>query len=302
LAAALPEHRFVAGLGLDDLGPAATEMEALIVSTPLYDAALRDGLVACARRLEWLQCLSSGADHLLAVGLPSGVILTTASGAHANGVAEHAAALILAALRRLPDLARAQAAGRWERTVAIPGTLEGAEVAILGFGHIGQALARRLRPFGAIVTGVNRTGTPAREEAQAMLPVPAFAAAADRFDVIALCLPATPATAGILGPDLIARLRPGVIVVNVGRGDLADEEAVGRALDAGTIGHYATDVTRAEPLPPGHPFWRHPRVTLTPHLAGRNPRLLDHVARVVAANIRARAAGLPLANRAGPGE
>lgn len=295
LREALPEHDFVAGMTLGDLGERIATMTALVVNSPLYTAEVLSGLSQRAARLDWIQCLSSGADHLVEIGLPPGVVLTTASGAHANGVAEHAAALILSTLRRLPDLERARARNEWAKALDGLGTLEASRVAIIGFGHIGQALARRLRAFGAVVTGVNRSGTP-HADADAMLAVGDFADAARSFDIVALCLPGTAATADLVDAAMIARFRPGAILVNVGRGNAVDEDAILAALDAGQLGHYATDVTRTEPLPAGHPFWRHERVTFTPHLSGRNPQLLSHLTRIVGENIRNRAAGRPLLN------
>lgn len=298
LAETLPEHTYVHGKVLSELGDAVGEMSALVVSTPLYTQDVLTGLRERAPKLSWMQCLSSGADHILAVGLPPGVILTTGSGAHANGVAEHAAALILATLRRLPELSRSRDRMIWNGAIEGLGTLEASRVAIIGFGNIGQALARRLRPFGAVVTGVNRSGT-VHPDADAMLSMAAFPSVAGSFDIIALCLPGTPETNNLVDAALIARFRPGAILVNVGRGNTVDEDAVLAALDSGRLGRFATDVAQQEPLPENHAFWKHEKVLLTPHFSGRNPQLLSHLVRVVSDNIRNRVAGRPLINVVG---
>jgi phosphoglycerate dehydrogenase-like enzyme len=177
--------------------------------------------------------------------------------------------------------------------------INGSNWLIVGFGAIGQAVATRARAFGATITGVRRDQSPHpladRIAAQADLP-----ALAPEADVVVLCLPLGAATRHLADAALFAAMKPGSVLVNVGRGGLVDESALLAALDAGAPAHAVLDVFQTEPLPADSPFWDHPRVRLTPHSSGitgaqnrRNAELfLDNLERFVA--------GQPLLNLADP--
>jgi glyoxylate/hydroxypyruvate reductase A len=172
--------------------------------------------------------------------------------------------------------------GVW-RHDALPPLAPERRVGVLGLGELGGACAAALAGLGFDVAGWSRTPRPGA-------PVPAFsgedglAAILARSEILVLLLPATPATEGLLDARRLALLPPGAVVINPGRGALIDDAALLAALDAGRIGHATLDVFRAEPLPPGHPFWAHPRVTVTPHIAAETRPAT--AAGVVAENIR----------------
>lgn len=155
-------------------------------------------------------------------------------------------------------------------------------VGILGLGVLGRDAARRLRAFGFPVAGWSRT--PKNEEGiesyAGREQLPEFLAHSD----IAVCLlPLTGETRGLLSGELLAHLPPGAAFINAARGAVVDEAALLAALDSGRIGGATLDVFAQEPLPSGHPFWRHPRVSVTPHCAAiTNP---VSAARIIAANI-----------------
>jgi phosphoglycerate dehydrogenase-like enzyme len=251
-------------------------------------------------RLRWVQTLAAGPDSVLAAGFPDDVVITAGSGLHDRTVTEHALALVLALLRRLPAAGRAQAEHRWAdelgglqplHPAGAVTTLIDARVLVWGFGHIGQTLAPLLRLLGAQVRGVARTageraGFPvvAEEELQSEL---------GRTDVLVMILPSTPATDRALDAGRLAALPAHAHVVNVGRGSTVDEPALVAALAAGRIAGAALDVTSTEPLPADSPLWDAPNLILTPHSAGGRPVGADEL---ISSNVTALLAGRDLRN------
>lgn len=229
-------------------------------------------------RLRWVQSLAAGPDAVLAAGFPRDVVVTSGTGLHDRPVTEHALALVLALVRRLPASARAQADHRWAEELGgiqplhpegRVTTLLGARVLVWGFGNIGQTLAPLLRGLGAQVRGIGRTagersGFPVVTEDE-------LGHELGQTDVLVMILPATPDTAKALDAGRLAAMPPHAHVVNVGRGSTVDEAALVAALQEGRLAGAAIDVTATEPLPPDSPLWDAPNLLLTPHAAGGRP-------------------------------
>ncbi len=251
-------------------------------------------------RLRWVQSLAAGPDAVLAAGFPDDVVVTSGAGLHSATVTEHALALVLALVRRLPAAARAQAEHRWAREIGglqplhpegAVTTLLDARVLIWGFGAIGSTLAPLVRALGATVRGVARSAGE-----RAGFPVVAeddLEAELRRTDVLVMVLPATDATRHALDARRLAALPAHAHVVNVGRGSTVDESALVDALAAGRLAGAALDVTGTEPLPPDSPLWDAPGLVLTPHAAGGRPVGADAL---VSANLAALLAGGELRN------
>lgn len=178
--------------------------------------------------------------------------------------------------------------GQWRP--AVPPLAEDRPVTILGLGELGAACGQALVHLGFPVTGWSRSakqvpGLICRAGDDGLAPALATA------QIVVLLLPLTPQTENALNSYTLALLPPGAVVLNPGRGALIDDAALLAALDSGHIGHATLDTFRTEPLPPEHPYWTHPRVTVTPHIASATrPRT---AARAVAENIRRSEAGLP---------
>jgi phosphoglycerate dehydrogenase-like enzyme len=251
-------------------------------------------------RLRWIQTLAAGPDAVLAAGFPDDVLITSGQGLHDRPVTEHALALVLALLRRLPAAVAAQAGHRWADELGglqplhpdgAVTTLLDARVLIWGFGSIGQTLAPLLQALGAHVQGAARSAGE-----RAGFPVVAedrLAAELPRTDVLVMVLPATPATERALDAERLAALPRHALVVNVGRGSTVDEAALVTALTEGRIAGAALDVTEVEPLPADSPLWEAPGLLLTPHAAGGRPVGGDEL---VGANLAALLAGRALRN------
>ena len=251
-------------------------------------------------RLRWVQTLAAGPDAVLAAGFPGEVVITAGAGLHDRPVAEHALALVLSLVRRLPAARKAQAEHRWAgelggvqplRPAGPVTTLLGARVLIWGFGSIAQRLAPMLQQLGAEVRGAarsagERAGVPVADEGELEVELA-------RTDVLIMILPATAATRHALHAGRLAALPAHAYVVNVGRGATVDEAALVETLSAGGIAGAALDVTEEEPLPAASPLWDAPNLILTPHAAGGRPVGADDL---IAHNVAALLAGGRLRN------
>jgi phosphoglycerate dehydrogenase-like enzyme len=251
-------------------------------------------------RLRWVQSLAAGPDSVLAAGFPEDVVISSGSGLHDRPVTEHALALTLALVRRLPAAVRAQQEHRWADELGglqplhpegAVTTLLGARVLVWGFGSIGQTVAPFLEQLGAEVRGVARSA--GERSGFAVVAEEDLRQELGQTDVLIMILPSTAATTRALDADRLAALPEHAYVVNVGRGSTVDEPALVAALSEGRIAGAALDVTSTEPLPPDSPLWDAPNLLLTPHAAGGRPVGADEL---IAANLGALLAGRELRN------
>lgn len=178
--------------------------------------------------------------------------------------------------------------GIWRKD--IPPLAQDRRVTVLGLGALGTAAAQALAGFGFPVTGWSRTAKSV-DGIRCLNGADGLAEALECADILVLLLPFTQATENILNAETLARMPKGAFVINPGRGQLIDDDALLAALDAGQLAHATLDVFRTEPLPPEHPFWAHPRVTVTPHIASETRP--DTAAEVIAENVRRGEAGEP---------
>ncbi|MGR3548440.1 MAG: 2-hydroxyacid dehydrogenase [Roseovarius sp.] len=178
--------------------------------------------------------------------------------------------------------------GVWRKT--IPPLAEDRPVTVLGLGVLGQACAKALRGLGFPVTGWSRS---ARDVAgiTCLSGDEGLCAALQTAEILVLLLPKTTETENLMNAERLAMLPKGAMIINPGRGPLIDDDALLAALDTGQIGHATLDVFRVEPLPPAHPYWAHPRVTVTPHIASETRPIT--AARVIVENVRRGEAGEP---------
>lgn len=260
---------FVTTEDFGKLAELAHGADALIVNGPLYSAALAASIARPESRLRFIQFLSAGYEQAQAIGVPSGVLLSNGSFIWAPLVAEHAVALLLGLLRRFPQLERRRQAASWDRTplLAELASLDGARVGILGYGTIGQEIAKRLKPFGAEVIGIARAAKPCPDAAR-IAPLAELTELLPTLQALINVVPASPSTLKIVDAALLARLRPDAVLVNVGRGTTMDEAALFAHLQARRIAGAALDVFETEPLPADSPLWSLDNVLLSPHCAG----------------------------------
>jgi phosphoglycerate dehydrogenase-like enzyme len=203
--------------------------------------------------------------------------------ANADSVAELAVLLMIALARRW---SRAQESLRARRIgVPIGTTLKGKTVAIVGFGGIGRALARRLRAFSVRIVAISRHGPRGAEaEADLHLPASGLHAALEQADFVVVATPLQAETRGLIGRDAFAHMKRGAFLVNIARGAVVDREALLEALRSGKLGGAGLDVFWEEPPDPADPLFSY-EVVATPHVGGATDTSLQDIAREVAANV-----------------
>lgn len=236
-------------------------------------------------QIEWVQLPWAGVDAFSGVLADQDrprLLWTSAKGAYAQPVAEHALALALALLRVLPKRARADS---WN-PVPEGRSLYGLNVVIIGAGGIALELIRLLAPFGTAITVVRRSAEPVPGAART-LQTGALRDALPTADVVIVAAALTGGTRHLIGAAELALMRADANLVNIARGPLVDTDALVAALAAGTIAGAALDVTDPEPLPAGHPLWSEPRCLITPHMADTPEMTAPLLAERIRLNVRA---------------
>lgn len=237
-----------------------------------------------AARLRLLQIAGSGVDPLFpALGLRSEVAIANCRGAHADGVRDHALALLLATARDLPRAFTQQGRREWRPFPSEP--LAGQRLLLLGYGAVGSRVARSAAAFGLRVSAVRHSARPEPELEHTYAPEELIEAAR-HADYLLVCVPLTSKTRGMVNARVIAALPRHAALIDVSRGGVVDAAALAAALAAGKLRSAACDVFAEEPLPAASPLWSAPRLIVTPHVAGFEPRYFTAVFASFAENVR----------------
>ena len=220
--------------------------------------------LAKATKVRLVHKLGAGVNTIdVATATERGIAVANMPGANAQSVAEGTLLLMLAALRRLPELDRATRAGRgWPSDPTLGETVRdigGCTVGLIGYGNVAKRVEGIVTAMGGDVVH-----TSTRDDGLASWrSLPALLA---ECDIVSLHLPMTDATAGLLGREALARMKPGAVLVNTSRGAIVDEDALVDALRAGTLAAAGLDVFATEPVPAGNALLTLPNVVLTPHV------------------------------------
>ena len=232
--------------------------------------------------IDWFQSSAAGVDHpALQMVLNISRIYTT-NHTQAEAMSEWAVWQALDFLRRGPAHRAQQARAKWKPLRVRE--IMGSHWLIVGYGSIGQAVARRVKALGGQVTGVRRTPGPAAHADQVISPRGVLGALGGA-DVVLLCTPLTDETEGVANTAFFAAMQSDALFMNLGRGGLVDEDALIAALDTGRPAHAALDVTVVEPLPSDSPLWSHPGITLTPHDSAHTTATLSRADEVFLKNL-----------------
>lgn len=268
----------------------AEEAEGIVMPFGTDPAVLLEAVQQPSVR--WVQMPMAGVDSYSQVmrARPE-LIWTSAKGAFAEPVGEHALALILALLREIP---RRSAARTWEEQAGR--SLHGMRAVVIGAGGIGRRIMELLRVFDVEVTAVRRRPEPVEQAHRTVSAHDLLAVLPDQ-DVVVVAAAMTDETRHLIGRAELESMRTDAILVNIARGGLIDTDALVEALDRGDIAGAGLDVTDPEPLPDGHPLWEQPGCLITPHTADTmamvRPLILGRVQR----NLRAFAEGGELEGR-----
>lgn len=279
------------------------ESAEVLYGIPDVDSAALKRTADANAGLRWVHTMAAGGgSQVKAAGLSDEqlrrILFTTSAGVHGGPLAEFAVFGVMAGAKDLPRLLAQQRDRNWSGRWAMRQVSE-ITVLVVGLGGIGREVAAKLSGLGATIIGTSRHGRPV-EHVDQLIRVDDIVATIPQVDAIVLTLPGTAATEKLIGADVFAAVKPGTILVNVGRGTVVDEEALVPALRDGRIGFAALDVFATEPLSEDSPLWDEPNVLVSPHTAALNAAEDRLIAELFAANATRFLDGQELINRMDP--
>jgi phosphoglycerate dehydrogenase-like enzyme len=243
--------------------------------------------------VRWIHLAGTGIDKFPLAAIPDDVVVTNSRGASAVPISEWTLAMMLAFEKRLPESWVHEPKTAAERFSAEPlGTLHGRTLSLIGFGAIGNAIAKRAAPFGMRVKAMRRTPRPSGvADVELVTSLDDLLHDADHVVVAA---PLTSSTEGMVDRHAFSAMKPGVHLVNIARGAIVVDEALHDALDDGTVALASLDAVDPEPPPEDHWVLHHPRVRFSPHISWSAPDAIDVIHRLFAENLARYLAGEPL--------
>lgn len=264
---------------------------------PDVDPAALARTVAANPRLRWVMTTAAGGgSQIKAAGLDRAdldrIVFTTSAGVHGGPLAEFAVLGVMAGAKSLPRLLADQRSRTWPDRWEMR-QIDEMTVLVVGLGGIGAECARRFHALGARVWGTSRSGAPV-DGVDRLVPLDELTDAVREVDAVVVTLPGTEQTHHLIGAEVFAAVRPGVVLASVGRGTVIDESALLPALDDGRVAFAALDVFENEPLAQDSPLWSHPRVLVSPHTAALSSKEEERIARRFAENAARLLDGDPL--------
>ncbi len=225
-------------------------------------------LISLGNNLKWVCSTSAGVGHFMGALEGKDIQLTNSSGAYGVTISEHIIMVTLELMRRRMEYFDIVRNRRWENSLPIH-SIRDSRITLLGTGNIGQETAVRLRAFSPkTIIGVNRRGSNPEGLFDRIVPLTELESILPQTDLLISSLPSTGQTKDLLTADRLSLLPADAYLVNVGRGDTVDEEALEQMLRDGRLGGAALDVFRQEPIPADSTLWECPRLIVTPHSSG----------------------------------
>lgn len=259
-------------------------------------------LFAAARRLKWVHSASAGIEaNLFPELVASDVVLTNGTGLHSVSIPEHTIGLMLCLARNIHEACRLQAQRQWNRfgVIAYAGgvrELSGSNLALLGAGPIGQALARLARGFDMRVRVLRRRPDQPVAHAEEVVGPERLHELLGWADFVVLATPLTAETHHLIDAEALRAMKSSAFLINIARGEVVDDDALVDALRRGAIAGAGLDAFCEEPLPPSSPYWELPNAIVTPHVSGYSSGYFQRTLALLRENLRRFAAGAPLQN------
>lgn len=278
-----------------DLGGALRDFRpAIVLAAKIGSPFPREMLLSCPS-VEWVQTASAGVDHLLP--LDPRVTVTSASGIHDEVLTDYIVCAVLMWNLHFPAFSRQQRERVWKSKELLP--TAGQTLSILGLGSIGRLAAIKAKQLGMRVLGLRaRPGAPP-EGVDEVHGVEHLGDVASQSDFLAVTLPLTPKTRGLVGAEVLQAMKPGSVLINLSRGTIVDESALVNALAGGRLRGAVMDVFAQEPLPEASPLWAVPNLVITPH-TGDILGWREKVGELFCDNLARRLAGESLRNIVDP--
>jgi D-3-phosphoglycerate dehydrogenase / 2-oxoglutarate reductase len=265
---------------------------------PGYDAILirsattmTPELIEAGKRLKVIGRAGTGVDNVdIPAATRRGIIVANAPESNSVAAAEHTLALALALFRNVPQAHRSLVEGRWDRSKYKGAELYGKTIGIVGFGRIGQLVAKRAQSFEMDVVAFDQFVSAERFRELGVEGAESLEELLGRSDLVTLHVPKTPETENFINAETIAQMKDGARIVNCARGQLVDLDALTAALESGKLGGAALDVFPGEPFTE-HPIFERPDVVVTPHLGASTAEAQDRAGVVTAEQVTAALTG-----------
>lgn len=305
IRAAAPAARLVS-VSLEGLSDSPLDDVEILLRGPMAAASF-DRLLARCPRLSWVHSATAGVERLLtAQAAERHITITNARGVFSEPIAEYTMMMILALVRRLPELLELQRERTWQPLPARE--LRQVTIGIVGLGSIGRTVARLATAFGARVIATRRDPDhdahgeePIPDGIEQILPHDRLPELLSASDFVVLALPLTAETDKLMDARRLALMKPDAWLINIARGRLVDQGALVRALRSDKLGGAVLDTLWEEPLPPNSPLWGAPGLIITPHTSWSSGRVLDRSIELFCDNLVRYREGRPLLNIVDPG-
>ena len=273
-----------------DAGSVAEEQ---IKTADIIIGNVRPDMLKAAENLQWIQLNSAGADTYCKPGvLKDNVVLTNATGAYGLAISEYMVGMSFMLQNKLYQYYKNQMGHQWKDQGNVTSVF-GSTTLVVGLGDIGGEYAARMKALGSYTIGVKRTKGVKPEYLDELYTIEQLDELLPRADFVSLSLPNTPSTCGLMDERRLRLMKPGAFLINVGRGNAIDGDALCRVLEDGHLGGCGVDVTDPEPLPKDHPLWDAPRMVITPHISGQYhlKETFERIVRIAGRNLEKYLAG-----------
>ena len=255
--------------------------------------------LAKCENLKWIQLASSGADGYVNSGLidPAKTILTNATGAYGHAIAEYMVAGVMSMTKKFHLYRDNQFKGQW-LDLGFVKTINGSKVLVVGLGDIGGQFAKKMNALGAEIYAIKRTLSDTPEYVKELHQLSDLGKLLPAMDIVALCLPNSKQTENVISYEQLELMKNDAVLINVGRGNAINTDALTDALQNNTIGGVVLDVTNPEPLPSYHPLWQHKNVIITPHISGgyHSQETIENIENIILENAQHMVNGEDLIN------